>query len=80
MDEATMRDRVTEIFRDVFDDESIQIRDEMTARDVEAWDSLNHVNLIVAIEAAFKVRFTVKEVSNLANVGELLALIRSKIG
>jgi acyl carrier protein len=79
MDEASIRERVTEIFRDVFDDESIRIRDDMTAKDVEEWDSLNHINLIVAIERAFKIKFTVKEVSSLANVGEFIALIRSKL-
>ena len=80
MTESELRERVNAIFQDVFDDNTLQIHDEMTAQDVEEWDSLNHVNLIVATERAFKVKFTTKEVSNLANVGEFLALIRSKLG
>jgi acyl carrier protein len=79
MNDADIRARLTEIFRDVFDDESIEIFDAMTAKDVEEWDSLNHINLIVAVERGFKVKFTTKEVSNLANVGEFVALIASKL-
>jgi acyl carrier protein len=70
--------RLTEIFRDVFDDESLVLTDAMTANDVEGWDSLSHINLIVAIEKAFKIRFTTAEVTNLKNVGELSALIQRK--
>lgn len=77
--EADIRAQLTEIFRDVFDDESIEIFDAMTAKDIEEWDSLNHINLIVAVERHFKVKFTTKEVSNLANVGEFVALIGSKL-
>ncbi len=76
--DADIRAQLTDIFRDVFDDESIEIFDAMTAKDVEEWDSLNHINLIVAVERHFKVKFTTKEVSNLANVGEFIALIGSK--
>jgi acyl carrier protein len=51
----------------------------MTAQDVEGWDSLNHINLIVAIERALQVRFTTREVGKLANVGELVALVKAKL-
>ena len=74
-----IKERLTDIFRDVFDDDSIEINDAMTAKDIEEWDSLNHINLIVAVEGAFKVKFTTKEVNNLANVGEFIALIASKL-
>lgn len=79
MERGQIAQRLTAIFRDVFDDESIEIRDDMTAKDVEEWDSLNHINLIVAVERGFRVKFTTKEVSNLANVGEFIALIDSKL-
>ena len=79
MERREIERQLTEIFRDVFDDESIDIRDDMTAKDIEEWDSLNHINLIVAVERAFRVKFTTKEVSNLANVGEFIALIGSKL-
>jgi acyl carrier protein len=72
--------KLTEIFREVFDDESIVLRDGLAASDVEGWDSLSHINLIFAIEKAFKIRFTTAEVTNLKNVGELGALIQRKIG
>ena len=72
--------KLTEIFREVFDDESIVLRDGLAASDVEGWDSLSHINLIFAIEKAFKIRFTTAEVTNLKNVCELGALIQRKIG
>jgi acyl carrier protein len=79
MEDVEIRARLREIFREVFDDNSIEIRDEMTAQDVEEWDSLNHINLIVAVERNFDVRFTTKEVRNLANVGEFIALLKGKL-
>lgn len=79
MDQSELRRRLTEIFRDVFDDETIEIHDAMTAKDVEEWDSLNHINLIVAVERAFKVRFATKEIRSLSNVGEFIGLIASKL-
>ena len=74
-----IKERLTDIFSDLFDDDSIELNDAMTAKDVEEWDSLNHINLIVAVEGAFKVKFTTKEVNNLANVGEFVALIAGKL-
>ncbi len=79
MTENEVRTKLNEIFRDVFDDESIEITPGMTAADVEAWDSLSHINLIVAVEKAFAVRFTTSEVQALKNVGDFLALIGSKV-
>lgn len=77
--DAEIRARLTEVFQDVFDDGSIQIRDDMTAKDIEEWDSLNHINLIVAVERSFRIKFTTKEVSTLANVGEFIGLIATKL-
>jgi acyl carrier protein len=77
--EQTIRERLNQVFREVFDDDSIEISDEMTAADVEEWDSLNHINLIVAVERTFGIRFSTKEVNGLANVGEFVALISSKL-
>jgi acyl carrier protein len=79
MDDAALRQRLNDIFCEVFDDDSIRITDEMTAQDVEEWDSLNHINLIVAVQRSFKIKFTVGEVNNLANVGEFIDLIRGKL-
>ncbi len=79
MQEPDLRRQLNTIFKDVFDDDSIQIFDAMTAQDVKEWDSLNHINLMVAVENHFEVKFSVREVSKLANVGELLHLIRAKL-
>ena len=72
-------EKLNEIFREVFDDDDIRISPEMTANDVDGWDSLSHVNLIVAIESKFKITFTQKELLTFKNVGDLLNSIRSKI-
>jgi acyl carrier protein len=68
------------VFRDIFDDEALVLRDDLTAADVENWDSLTHINLIVGIERQFKVRFTTAEVTTLKNVGDLKTLIQTKLG
>lgn len=67
------------VFRDVFDDETLSIQAATTAKDVEGWDSLTHINLVVATEKRFRVKFTTKEVNGLANVGEFVALIARKL-
>jgi len=75
-------DIVTElngVFQRVFEDDSIQIAREMTADDIEPWDSLSHVNLILAVENHFKIRFTQRELLTLRNVGDLIERIQSKI-
>jgi acyl carrier protein len=78
MTDADIRDRLTGVFRDVFDDPSIAIFDDMTAADVDGWDSLTHVTLIVAAEKAFDVKFSTRDIQSLQNVGGFLALIRKK--
>jgi acyl carrier protein len=70
--------RLQGIFRDIFDDDSIVLRDDMTAADVHNWDSLNHIDLIVAVEREFKIKFTTADVTSLKNVGQLLALVDKK--
>ncbi len=67
--------RLTEVFRDVFDDDSLVITVETAAGDIEGWDSLMHVTLILNLEKAFKVKFTSSQVASLKNVGDLLKLI-----
>ena len=73
-----IHEKLTGVFRDVFDDDSLQISEATTAKDIEEWDSLTHVNLIVAAEKAFAVSFTTKEVKALANVGDFIRLIASR--
>jgi acyl carrier protein len=78
MENDQLRSRVTGTFRNVFGDSNLEISDGMTAEDVEQWDSLTHINLIVALEREFRVKFTTGEVSNLKNVGDLVSLIQRK--
>jgi len=78
MDDNQLRSRVTNTFRNVFGEPDFAIRDDMTAEDVEQWDSLTHINLIVALEREFRVRFTTGEVSKLKNVGDLIHLVQAK--
>jgi acyl carrier protein len=70
-----IKDRLQNIFIDVFDDESIKIWDEMSAADLDEWDSLMHITLVVATEKEFKVKLNVVEVSELKNVGEMIDLL-----
>ena len=72
------KERLQEIFRDIFDDEKLIITEEMSATDIEDWDSLAQINLIIAIEKEFKVKFRLEEVSNLKNIGEMLELLSKK--
>ncbi|HEY3857403.1 MAG TPA: acyl carrier protein [Verrucomicrobiae bacterium] len=78
MTHAEIHQKLTPIFRDVFDDPAIEIKDTMTAKDVPGWDSLTYVNLIVAVEKAFAVSFTTKEVKSLVNVGALIELLAKR--
>ena len=70
---------VQDIFRDVLDDEEIVLSEASTAEDVEGWDSLTHIQLIVAIEKKFKIKFTSKEILSWKNVGELVGCLASKL-
>ena len=71
-------DQLTPIFRDVFDDEDLLIDPSTTAQDVDGWDSLAHIRLVVSIEKALGLRFTAAEISGLVNVGEMAELILKK--
>jgi len=70
--------RLTPIFRDVFSDDGLVVNEGMTAADVPTWDSLSNINMIIAVEKAFGVKFSIKDVRSLKNVGELLELIKRK--
>lgn len=72
-------ERLTEVFREVFNDNSIIIDPNTTANDVEGWDSLSHVDLIIAVETTFKIRFRQSELLSFGNVGDMLACIQSKL-
>lgn len=72
--------KLNEIFEDVLDlDETPKLTDATTANDIEEWDSLSHIQLIVAIEKAFKIKFTSLEIMKWANVGEMVDSMESKL-
>ena len=78
MERTEVFERLTKIFRDVFDDENIVITDATNADDIEDWDSLEQITLVVTIEKEFEIKFNVHEVSGFKNVGEMADAILLK--
>ena len=78
MNREQVRAKLTEVFQDVFDDDDIVLTDATSAKDIEDWDSLEHINLIAAVERAFRMRFTVREVSGMMYVGEMLDILMER--
>ena len=78
MDQDTLRQRLTTIFRNTFFQPDLVIDDDMTAGDVEGWDSLTHINLILAVEKEFDIALTTRDVRSMKNVGDLMQLIAKK--
>lgn len=79
MTNAEIQQQLTAVFRDIFDDPKLELSDSTTAQDVENWDSITHVDLIGAVEKSFSVRFTVKDIRSLRNVGDFTRLIASQV-
>ena len=73
-------ERLNDVFREYFDDDSITVTDDTTAADIEDWDSLEHINLLVAIEREFDIKFTMGETTGLQNVGEMVDRIIAHLG
>jgi acyl carrier protein len=78
MERNVILEQVNEIFKDTLDNEEIVIKEETRAPDVAEWDSLTHIQLVVAIEKHFKIRFTSREIQSWDNVGEMLNCIKQK--
>lgn len=76
---TNIQGRLQSVFQTVFDDDSIVIFPTMTANDIDEWDSMMHINLIVGCEREFGVKFALSEIADLQNVGELESLINRKI-
>ena len=78
-----VRSKLQKVFQDVFDDESIVLEDDMSAEDFDDWDSLQHINIIIATEKQLKIRFTTSEISSLKqpdqNIGSFIRLLEKKI-
>jgi acyl carrier protein len=72
-------EKLSDIFQETFDNDDIIATPELTANEVEEWDSLSHIRVIVAIEEEFVIKFSISEIVELKNVGEMAALIESKV-
>ena len=72
-------ENLNEVFQYVFDDDSIEVNDETTANDIEDWDSFEHINLVIAVEKRFQVKFTVGEANEMKNVGEMVDIILERM-
>ncbi len=79
MSRDEIMETVQEIFRDVFDDETLTISDNTNSDDIEDWDSLEHIALIVSMEKEFIMKFDIREVNKLENVGQMIDLIKRKL-
>lgn len=79
MGKEEIYERLNNVFRDVFDDESIVVTETTTSADIEDWDSLEHVNLVVAIEKEFGMKFNMNEVTTMKDVGDMVNIIISRI-
>lgn len=79
MDKAEVLSQVREILADVLDLPDLAVTEQTTAEDVEGWDSFNHINIVVAIESKFGIKFHTAEVEELRNVGDLVELVEKKL-
>jgi acyl carrier protein len=79
MEANTLNHQLTTIFRKIFNDETIVVTEEMTADDIGSWNSLSHMLMIAEVENCFSIKFSLREINKLKNVGELIRLIQSKM-
>jgi len=79
VDEAQIYPKLTEIFRNVFGDDTLEATPALSAKDVAGWDSLRNIRLMLTVERAYGIRFSATEIGKLQNVGDLAQLVRSKI-
>ena len=80
MTREAIYERLNAVFQDVFDDEEITVNDATTSADIEDWDSLEHINLVAAVEKEFGIKFTMGQVVTMKNVGEMVDIILKSIG
>ena len=78
MDREIVYEKLNNIFREIFDNDSIVVSDNTTSNDIEGWDSLEHINLITTIEDDFNIKFTMRELSNMKKVGDMVDIILKK--
>ncbi|MET4481511.1 acyl carrier protein [Bradyrhizobium sp. F1.13.3] len=78
MDQTQIYSKLATVFREVFDEDDLELEPETTADDVDGWDSLSHIRLVLAVSKAFGIKFSASEIGGLKNVGEFVELIRKK--
>jgi acyl carrier protein len=79
MTDGEVLEKLTNIIRDILDDDSIVVTPETTADDVEDWDSANNINIVVSAESRFKIKFKSAEIERLRNLGDFVAVIQRKL-
>jgi acyl carrier protein len=79
MEKSEVTIKLTEIFRNVFKNQSIELYDSLSANDINNWDSLTHMVLITEVERTFAIKFKLKDINKMRNVGDLIGLIQSKL-
>jgi acyl carrier protein len=72
-------DELTKVFEEVFDQNGLKLSPETTANDIEGWDSMSHVTMLMAVEEHFGIEFKPYEIANLVNVGALISLVDKKL-
>ena len=78
MEPSEIYDKLRDIFHEVFDDESIDVKPDLTAKDVDGWDSITNIRLMLTVQKAFRVKFSTSEVGTLKDVADLAALIQKR--
>lgn len=79
MERNEIIEKLTSVFHEVFNDNTIVLRDDMTANDVASWDSLNHMLMISKVEQVFSIKFKLKDINKLKSVGDLISTIQTKL-
>jgi len=79
MNDEAIYEKLTRVFRDIFDDESINLEPQTSAADIEGWDSFNHVSIIVGSEQAFGITLSTSDIEALKNVGDLVSMIKVRL-
>ena len=79
IDETELHDQLTAVFREVFADDGLNLRDGMTSQDIVGWDSVTYINLMFGLEQAFGIRFRGNELAELRNIGEVKRVITARI-
>lgn len=79
MDREAILKKMNEVFCDVFDDDNLVINFDTVADDIEDWDSLTHITLVMALEREFNIEFNLKKIAGLSNVGEMVELVKDMV-